>query len=409
MSLEEPLNKKRKKNVERLQCQFFIKLKNRNCSMSRKAENKFCAEHSTTTIEDRVPCPKDPSHSVWKKNLSKHLKKCNASKDTVIREKCFEENLNAEELDELVLKVVLQDHRDEFMAFIDRINTKYGEIIKEELQLKDSFETEDSLNSRFEELTNQKHIIQQSSIISHLKTHGILSGDRELILEFGCGKLELSRYVNKFLNSKERFPNYLLIDRASPRLKYDTKFVKDYTASGGQEEEFKTQVQRYKIDIKDLALDKAIDTSYDKMFAISKHLCGVATDLTLRCCLNSVKFSSTDRVIAIAMCCRHCCVYDQLLPESKQYLSRFDITRYEFENYLIKLTSWATCGKRENQLEQHFTNLTYEERLAVGLKARRIIDESRRFAMESHGYKTELCRYVKDDISLENSLMICYI
>ena len=119
----------------------------------------------------------------------------------------------------------------------------------------------------------------------------------------------------------------LLVDRDSARNKADSELRKD----GGDR-----TFERLKIDIRHLNLRHAplIVTSADTgpasapipLVGISKHLCGVATDLTLRCLLNSAAAPSANhsllvpadgatagateamvvnRGVAIALCCHH--------------------------------------------------------------------------------------------------------
>lgn len=47
--------------------------------------------------------------------------------------------------------------------------------------------------------------------------------------------------------------------------------------------------KRIKIDIKDLSLDKLLDLDYEKIIFVAKHLCGVATCLTLEAISNLKK------------------------------------------------------------------------------------------------------------------------
>lgn len=66
-------------------------------------------------------------------------------------------------------------------------------------------------------------------------------------------------------------------------MKADSKIVQDC-----ENVTLTPQIKRSKIDIKDLNLDKFIsDLKIDKVVGISKHLCGAATDLTLKLILNS--------------------------------------------------------------------------------------------------------------------------
>ena len=81
----------------------------------------------------------------------------------------------------------------------------------------------------------------------------------------------------------------VLVDRASPRHKLDTR-LKHET---GEEEEAEVGVTRLRVDIGDLDLGRALTTDSDmvspwEVVGVSKHLFGAATDLTLRCVVGTV-------------------------------------------------------------------------------------------------------------------------
>lgn len=61
-------------------CIYVVPRKNRRCKMLVKKGNDFCGEHLVFAQDNdtRLPCPNDPKHSVIKKDLEKHLKRCNS-------------------------------------------------------------------------------------------------------------------------------------------------------------------------------------------------------------------------------------------------------------------------------------------------------------------------------------------
>lgn len=288
-------------------------------------------------------------------------------------------------------------------------------------------EFKDGLEERFAELSNQKHIRQQSSLIGQLVEHEIIVKDAEpgVVIEFGCGRAEFTRYFNKAMgkyleHSQDNPAKYLLVDRDNPRLKFDKKIVNDSADDGIMG----VKVERLKVDIKDLKLIEAMrnfressdDNSEMKYIGISKHLCGVATDLTLRCLINTSRDSKLEKKglqfggCLVAMCCRHCCKYDWLLCESKKYLKEnFDIDESNFV-YFRKMFAWATSGVNPQMSKtdtgDHFTGLSFEDREKIGLKMRRMLDESRKYAMEQRGFEVQIVRYVEREVSLENNCII---
>jgi tRNA:m4X modification enzyme len=112
-----------------------------------------------------------------------------------------------------------------------------------------------------------KHAEQQSSLLGHLDTLGMLQKNFKFI-EFGAGAGEMSKYV---MLATESLNKTILIDRKMIKLKLDKKLF---------------PCERIVIDIKDLDLSKLDQVTDSKIVAYSKHLCGCATDLTLRCLNN---------------------------------------------------------------------------------------------------------------------------
>ncbi|GMF81054.1 unnamed protein product [[Candida] boidinii] len=120
-----------------------------------------------------------------------------------------------------------------------------------------------------------KHIIQQSSLIGQLNANNLFD-PKFAYVEFGCGRAELSRYLNRALIDKQintvktdEQVEFLLIDRASPSMKFDTKLGKDYneikTKSNNKDLNKPPKVERLKVDIKDLVLDKAfVNGNFEK-------------------------------------------------------------------------------------------------------------------------------------------------
>lgn len=384
-------------------------------------------------IVKRVRCTVDPSHTVWEDHLTKHLKICNlVKKKKEIEEKektCpwFRIDYNVSDVkgEEVSLSSNDIDH-DQWRRWISKWTSQHDLIFLDELPLKD-IQFKDGLEERFAELSNQKHIRQQSSLIGQLVEHEIIVKDADLgvVIEFGCGRAEFTRYFNKAMgkhleHSQDNPAKYLLVDRDNPRLKFDKKIANDSVDDGI----IGVKVERLKVDIKDLKLIEALRSfrgssdgnSEMKYIGISKHLCGVATDLTLRCLISTSRDSELEKKglhfggCLVAMCCRHCCKYDWLLCESKKYLKEnFDIDESNFV-YFRKMFAWATSGVNPQMSKtdtgDHFTGLSFEDREKIGLKMRRMLDESRKYAMEQRGFEVQIVRYVEREISLENNCII---
>ncbi|RLV91643.1 tRNA:m [Spathaspora sp. JA1] len=408
--------KKRKIEKEkpaRLQCEYYLPKKNRRCGMTRKKDQRFCSEHMIhEDNQERIPCPLDPSHTVWTKDLQTHLKKCNARPK---HDPWYELDMNASLNNSTEEKFEHEDLTEE------ELFAKYIAILKSlqftPLDVKVS--THQGLTSRLEISSRQKHALQQSSLIGNLKSMGLLNPEC-FYIEFGCGKGELSRFVNLCIledyqtqKDTEKY-GFGFIDRGVNRLKQDNRILNDCKDS------LQPKLKRTRIDIKDLNLDKFIDDIQpSKIVSISKHLCGAATDLTLKSLLNSNIISNdTFGGVLIAMCCRHVCSYDQLLPQSRQYLYDNGFKTVESFDVLKKLVSWAVSKVRpgETKSEENIEDASAakedvkygvnpKERESIGLIARRLIDESRKYALTEilgEKYHVDIFKYIDSDTTLEN-------
>lgn len=401
--------KKRKLDTSPLQCEYILPKKNRKCKMLRKqtSTSKYCPEHQVleSTDNNRIACPLDPTHSVWENELEKHLIKCNKYKleNEPYSEPWFKQNHNSISDDKHYSTLDI-DYKD----WVSKVEEAYEMMLNKGVKSEIDFEVkrDPGVAERFSQVTNQKHIVQQASLIGHLKDNNLDSGCN--YVEFGCGRAELSRYLSQSqMSENKQAVDYLLIDRSPVRMKLDGKIVKDWEYGSGTKCPL---VKRIKIDIRDLDLDKALEQFEGKYAGISKHLCGCATDLTLQCIMNSDIASFAGLVVA--MCCRHVCRYDYFLAESKQFLASVfdkDVDLAMAFKVLTKLVSWATNGRREDMKDtdiQASSGLSVSQREKVGLKARRLIDESRVYALQQKGFNARICHYVDKSVSLENVCLI---
>ncbi|QPG75102.1 hypothetical protein FOA43_002443 [Brettanomyces nanus] len=387
------------------------------------AEKKIFKINSRGNRVGRIKCPLDPSHTIWEDKLKSHLGKCNAVRaKRAIEEKqknCdwFDLNLNVKE-EILDGNMKLTDENidiKEFKDFLESTLMRYEVFFKNQSEVPevpiDQQMYKEGLEERYEEISNKKHLLQQSSLIGQLVKYQLFSREN-LYIEFGCGRGEFSRYLSRALDEKgdaEVGSRFLMVDRESPRMKMDNKIVLDSKCST-------PEVHRLKVDIKDLKLSKAMENfssrPNDYYVGISKHLCGVATDLTLRClvnCMQDTEMHFKFKGFLVAMCCRHCCYYPWLLEGSKRWLKEiFGIDETNFK-YLRKMCPWATNGtnhRGELKGKEHFSGMSLEEREVVGLKMRRILDTSRCIAMKEKGFKVQLVRYVPREVTFENSCMV---
>lgn len=400
---------RKEKKVSPNRCEFYLEQKRRQCAMQRKKGHRFCSEHmvhdESQALEvkgERIPCPLDPKHTVWLHDLELHLKKCNA-KPKEKHDPWYVKNYNTKYGDDGVKKAETRLPGPEDIEKIVSLVIAYLEK-KEPLKAKGS--THAGLDSWLEGKENQKHIIQQLSLVGNMKEHGLLSTS-VFYVEFGCGKAELSRAVNacNIHDSKATDESYGfgLIDRGTNRMKMDSKIIKDCVKAQIKQ---MPKIKRSRIDIEHLHLDNFLESEQPKdVVCISKHLCGVATDLTLKLLLHSSLVENGKfHGLLVAMCCRHVCHYTQLLPDSRSYLHEHGITNEQDFVTLQRIVTWAVCGARDEESKDE-TTLLPGDKEKLGLAARRMIDESRVYAAQRAfpNYNVELFTYTDKAITLENS------
>ena len=345
-----------------------------------------------------------------------------------------------------------------------------------------------------------KHLQQQSSILGHLDALGILTSQDVCYIEFGAGRGKLSGCIQKSFRThssdvpsmanhassqpstceaeitsvstkrhetKEKDltlevqqeaketrtthePNnvhYVLVDRDSCRHKVDgTHRVSTLVGA---------HYHRLLMDIEHLDLRKLEclndGSNIKHVVAISKHLCGAATDLSMRCIVQTLlqKPSGTSQEcsnscgqklcgVLIALCCHHRCSWPQLVGTS--FFERLGFTPVDF-HLICHMSSWAVCGvrpppkstgdvvedePRRRSVDDKQTVLDKQGELStavmnsghvrwgyvphpneeIGLKCKRLIDMARLDFLKEAGLKAWLVYYVDRSTSLENVLLI---
>lgn len=167
--------------------------------------------------------------------------------------------------------------------------------------------------------------------------------------------------------------------------------------------------------------------------AIGKHLCGPATDLTLRCCLSERNINGDVQKcpiqgLAIATCCHHLCQWKHYI--NKKYFLNLGIKKEEF-HAITWFTSWAVDADHGSDLSDvkdprsHLPNIEKEEdgedvtpvkdiirkmeaveRAVFGFMCKQIIDIGRLMWLKERRLDAQLVKYVPPSISPENHLLI---
>uniref|UniRef100_U5EU63 tRNA:m(4)X modification enzyme TRM13 n=1 Tax=Corethrella appendiculata TaxID=1370023 RepID=U5EU63_9DIPT len=412
------------KPAEEKRCKFFVQRKKRFCKITVGKTKEYCGEHevilmktnpendSQELLTDRIPCPYDPKHSVYQKKLTKHLRICNSRpKDkpkyisTGLNARSSDDDDDCQDTEENSPTKLSEIDVDIVEGLILKIENLYKEFVEgtlEELILENEILREECKNPIYGAPT-LKHLLQTSSILGYLKHFNLLDNDTSYV-EFGAGRGIISYWLGKTL-LRENYSNnqVLLIDKASHRHKKDNRIGEI------------NMVQRIRADISDLVLLKLdkID-EFKKIICVSKHLCGAATDLTLRCVVNSNKEVPKIEGCLIALCCHHRCTWKTFVGKKFFQKNGFDKNSFEI---VTKMVGWAICGdgmSREKRSEVATTGeivtghhrIPKERRMSIGIKCKRIIDYARLQYLKENGFQVSLKYYVKSDITLENVCLV---
>ncbi|KAH8552325.1 methyltransferase TRM13-domain-containing protein [Umbelopsis sp. PMI_123] len=453
------------------QCHYWVARKRRYCHLPSKKTNKYCGEHLTEQQKEditqdsriRVPCPFDPQHTVFQDELDVHLKtRCNARPKP--SDPWYTLNVNCTlplSKEELEFQQSIHSHKhlksqpwiarvqlhelpkNELRDLILKVERLYKEVVP---PIKTKIHFHPSMEKRRAQVKYHKHADQQASLLGHMADHDMLKKKHAAFVEFGAGRGELSHHLKAALNAEEGESTFVLIDRKAVRGKFDTALAGEKGA---------TKVKRINIDIKDLWLSN-LDALKDEsghqkpMIAYSKHLCGSATDLTLKCLENYVEDqkahhhnSNAIPGIIIALCCHQLCRYE-MYPNT-QFLEDNQISKTDYDR-ICKMTSWAICGQPKalrvtdegvkipteatstvgidsddegeehhhtveeegdfDDTSAHYSGLDHESREAIGFACKRILDAGRAEFLRQHGFHVELVYYADRKTTLENCALI---
>ncbi|XP_024426160.2 tRNA:m(4)X modification enzyme TRM13 homolog isoform X2 [Desmodus rotundus] len=349
-------------------CGYYVAKKKRFCRMVVAAGKRFCGEHAGAAEEEnarkRILCPLDPKHTVYEDQLAKHLKKCNAREKP--KPDFFVEDINAGLKDET-------ETPEQLVPISSLPEEQLGNLITK--LKKASAALHDALTDPKNGDSATKHLKQQASILGNIEKLKLL-GPRRCFVEFGAGKGKLSHWVDIALKDAEEV-HFILVEKVTTRFKVDGKHRKKNSV-----------FERLQIDIQHLCLNKIPVLSREKLpvVGIGKHLCGVATDLALRCLVGAcgargeegneeplakrIKNDKTDREtpamaeegsgrtapeqrspvagIVIALCCHHRCDWRHYV--GREYFRALGLGALEF-HYFQRMSSWATCGMRDAPVE----------------------------------------------------------
>ncbi|XP_059439750.1 tRNA:m(4)X modification enzyme TRM13-like [Corylus avellana] len=237
-------------DMEGSRCQFWLPKKNRFCANTLLNDSLFCGNHNPRSNGQWIPCPLDPSHSVLKDNLEGHVKRCPLLKQvqSLALQPFYQKGVNAGrgEEEEDVDNVSSETKRaalysmgvPEFFKLIEKIESVHGLICK---AIRDSYKMPEACNMWIKGEVDgklpfqEKHVIQQASILGNLEEFGVLKNDvgREqcgsegayegeknripAVVEFGAGR----GYLTQMLADCYGIERVFLVERKSYKLKAD--------------------------------------------------------------------------------------------------------------------------------------------------------------------------------------------
>lgn len=362
------------------------------------AEDKlYCAEHSvneplTDKESHRVACPLDPKHTVDKRKLEKHLFVCNAKKPTefpdYIKPGCNLGEPAAEDDEEFRLNEVPQSTLDPIIKLINELFEKHvAGTIETNHREHEVLAGELSVESYGAE--KRRHLQQTSSILGIMELEGFLK-PKTFFIEYGAGKAALTFWLASAIEKLEG-AKILVVDRESHRYKKDNQITN------------RDLVERIRADISDLDLQHLDSVKQcESMIGVSKHLCGGATDLALRCMVQGNQNGVKSKGFIICLCCHHRCTWNTFV--GKDWLVQNGIDKKTFD-LVIKMVSWCVCGERQNRnvsLETTEREAERKEREEVGWKCKRILDHARLHYLSTNDYDAKMSFYADKSTTLEN-------
>ncbi|KAK2970240.1 hypothetical protein RJ640_021676 [Escallonia rubra] len=436
--------------------------------------------------------------SVLRENYESHLRKCPLLKQaqSLSVQPFYQKGINggkdekdAEDFDginsEMKRKAVYSLTLSELYILISKIKSIHASLCGD---IQDSHKIPDScdiwVNREVDRKLpfQEKHVLQQASILGNLEEFGVLKasrggkdreksdcdgsssiGDNDVpaVVEFGAGRGYLTQVLSDCYGIKkvflvERKAYKLKADRSLrqkenvtlERLRIDSKCIFDGFAVGLCQEPLGSYDDNIAnneavLVFEDLNLNAVEPLQGVPYLATGKHLCGPATDMTLRCCLakrcaqGSVDKCSTLRGLAIATCCHHLCqwrhyisnLFSSLLlnlylldyynvifsgEEERVVTTRKLILFFLVELFLNKFFTLCfdsekeECGMDSDScgVEETLRNMEAVERAVLGFMCKDIIDMGRLMWIKERGLESKLVKYVPSNISPENHLLI---
>ncbi|XP_038219039.1 tRNA:m(4)X modification enzyme TRM13 homolog isoform X2 [Zerene cesonia] len=438
--------------------------------------------------DTRIPCPNDPKHTCYASKLEKHLAICNArqqERPEYIQQDVNAPPETGPERKPLsqtpLIKIMKLIDKVNYL-YEKHIKDEIGTLSERDIHpaVKEEWQTDGRTESSLRHL-------RQASRLMYLIEEESLVHDNTCYVELGAGKGHLSYFAWQAWCSPPSRSRVLLVERAALRHKRDNKIrdvllnqasdkptqhVIDNAVCGHERDNnYKNQVGnkqvntvrneselyekqssnnngntirdtssevkndeksnedmsfRLRADLAHLVLDAVPAVKIcDSVVGFAKHLCGVATDYSMRC-LTAAGSRGKARGLVLATCCHHRCMRGAYV--ANQQLQELGIDADDF-NVILGVVSWATCGdgrsrdkkldssldaedrtfnteNLENEVGTKALGLSRDAREEVGRRAKALLDWGRVLYLRGCGFDARLAYYVHNSVSLENVCII---
>lgn len=230
-------------------------------------------------------------------------------------------------------KIDRRPSEEEISNVIAKLQSCYTSI-KDQISAKLAYTTE--IDQHIEQSVDisesrRKHLVQQSSIIGHMESAGLLKNDpSSCLFELGAGKAQLVYWMTR----RAPLSKFLLIDRSGARNKYDNKALQENPM---------LNIKRLRCSIEHLNLAEVkMLKEVSSICAVCKHFCGSATDAGIRCLLNAMNSGLRLDGFVLVPCCHHKSRYDEYT--GKEFLAYWNMDSETDFAALRHVATWAVCG-----------------------------------------------------------------
>ncbi len=378
------------------QCKYLIKNKMKLCNMAKTPGSDYCGVHRPFMGEtealsrkereayrisaakgdgvssmERVPCPLDPTHTVFKNSLKKHLQVCTAKqqRDKVEAEPYYCQDCNSgaksslgesegegtgkgEEESNSYRGVdatkLLKKLEACYFTFCDDIHCLPSEhdtptLTQEEEKMVQEVGGAQTSHDRL------RHVRQNALIVRQMRKAGLLSPPSSPIPEAGGGE---TRGKHTFVEMGAGAGALGMTVHCVDKSAYIVFVERGSTSRRAVDRTLRRQgkvdcFSRARVDIRHCKVSAlpGVKGTTGKVVVIAKHLCGVASDLAIHS-TRDPDLRQGDGVgrrmevgVCVATCCHHACSWADYA--GKQWLQDAGFTREEF-NLLKHWSGWCT-------------------------------------------------------------------